>query len=96
MNFTQICPKSECIYYVSPFEFFFYCCCDWNFKFCAYTSDEKLLSYASKNAEIWANNPKVRSFQYSYISDSKTDYFLQISGRPWTYRKYIYSRPTGN
>ncbi|KAM3718875.1 Methylenetetrahydrofolate--tRNA-(uracil-5-)-methyltransferase TrmFO [Dirofilaria immitis] len=100
MNFTEICPKSECIYYLSPLEFFFYCCCDTNFKLCAYTTDEKLLSYASKNAKIWANNPEIRSFREFAIHDQK-NLLGNISGRPWIYRKYIYSRPivdmqTGN
>uniref|UniRef100_A0A1I8EWV5 Uncharacterized protein n=1 Tax=Wuchereria bancrofti TaxID=6293 RepID=A0A1I8EWV5_WUCBA len=94
MNFTEICPKSECIYYLSPLEFFVYCCCDINYELCAYTSDEQLLSYASKNALTWATNPLIRSFRETLIYDIKTDVFTEISGRPWTYRKYVYSKPT--
>ncbi|VDM93218.1 unnamed protein product [Onchocerca ochengi] len=96
MNFTEICPKAECIYYLSPLEFFFYCCCDINFELCAYTTDEKLLSYASKNAETWANNPKIRSFQEVLIHNQAFNSFTGISGRPWMFRKYIYSKPTVN
>uniref|UniRef100_A0A0R3RJS1 Uncharacterized protein n=1 Tax=Elaeophora elaphi TaxID=1147741 RepID=A0A0R3RJS1_9BILA len=101
MNFTEICPKSECIYYLSPLEFFFYCCCDMNFELCAYTSNEKLLSYASENAKAWTNNPNIRSFREALLYDFKTIEFFRVLGRPWTYRKYVYSRPiadelTGN
>lgn len=95
MNFSKICPKSECIYYLSPLEFFFYCCCDKNFELCTYTSDEKLLSYASKNAESWLNDPSIRSFQETIVYDIRTDLFEKVLGRPWTYRKFVYSRPTG-
>ncbi|VDN82103.1 unnamed protein product [Brugia pahangi] len=94
MNFTEICPKSECIYYLSPLEFFVYCCCNTNYELCAYTSDEQLLSYASKNALTWATNPLIRSFREVLIYDIKTDIFTEVSGRPWTYRKYVYSKPT--
>lgn len=96
MNFTEICPKSECIYYLSPLEFFFYCCCDTHFELCAYTTDEKLLSYASKNAEAWKNIPVIRSFREVLLYNIRFDVFTRFLGRPWVYRKYIYSRPTGN
>ncbi|VBB34161.1 unnamed protein product, partial [Acanthocheilonema viteae] len=72
MNFTKICPKSECIYYLSPLDFFFYCCCNTNFELCAYTSNEKSLSYASKNAEVWANNFPIRSFLKVDLHNVKT------------------------
>ncbi|KAL3995254.1 hypothetical protein ACH3XW_25265 [Acanthocheilonema viteae] len=94
MNFTKICPKSECIYYLSPLDFFFYCCCNTNFELCAYTSNEKSLSYASKNAEVWANNFPIRSFLKVDLHNVKTGRLIQLFGRLWIYRKYIYSKPT--
>uniref|UniRef100_A0A915PDX8 Uncharacterized protein n=1 Tax=Setaria digitata TaxID=48799 RepID=A0A915PDX8_9BILA len=89
-NFTKICSKSECIHYLSPMEFFFYCCCDKNYELCAYTTDGKLLSYARKNTEAWLKDPAIRSFRDARI------YFVgeRIYGRPWIYRKFVYSMPT--
>ncbi|CAG9538563.1 unnamed protein product [Cercopithifilaria johnstoni] len=65
-----------------------------NYKLCAYTSDEKLLTYASRNAEVWVTDRYIRSFMEAVLFDFKANTFAPISGRPWMYHKYIYSKPT--
>lgn len=98
MNFSTICPKSECLHYLSPLEFFFYCCCEKDFEKCAYSDDDDLLSYASVNAEVWMKQPEIRSFQKVEVrsmDDGEKFVTTAIYGRPWVYRKFIYSMPIG-
>ncbi|VDK89269.1 unnamed protein product [Litomosoides sigmodontis] len=42
------------------------------------------------------SDPSIRSFQEVLLYNIRTDQFRRISGRPWTYRKYIYSMPRVN
>uniref|UniRef100_A0A183D6W7 Myotubularin phosphatase domain-containing protein n=1 Tax=Gongylonema pulchrum TaxID=637853 RepID=A0A183D6W7_9BILA len=85
--------RTLCMYYLSPLEFFFYCCCGTDFEDCAYTDDPEILSYASINAEVWRSRSEIRSF---YKPEGKE--FVNrsdIFGRPWLYEKFIYSLPVG-
>ncbi|VDK42541.1 unnamed protein product, partial [Gongylonema pulchrum] len=85
------CRRTTCLHYLSPLEFFFYCCCGIDFEDCAYTDDRKILSYASINAEAWKSRSEIRSF---YKPDGREfENRTDIYGRPWLYRKFIYSLP---